>query len=132
MAQLTETARTLLKGRNFGHLATVMEDGWPQASPVWVDAEDDVVLVNTAVGRLKERNMRRDPRVALSVVDHEHPYEKLHVRGRVVEMIEGDEAWAHIDALNRRYHETDEAYPRRAGQERVKVRIEPTAVYEGR
>lgn len=131
MARLTETARELLKGRNFGHLATVMKDGSPQASPIWVDAENDYVVVNTAVGRLKERNMRRDPRVALSVVDHYDPYTKLHLRGRVVQMIEGDEAWAHIDSLNRRYHQTDRPYPRRAGQQRVKVWIEPTALYEG-
>jgi PPOX class probable F420-dependent enzyme len=131
MAKLTESAREMLKGRNFGHLATVMEDGSPQASPVWVDCEDDQVVLNTAAGRLKERNMRRDPRVALSVVDHGDPYKKLHIRGRVIEMTEGDEAWHHIDALNRRYYQTDRPYPRRPGMERVIVRIEPTAIYEG-
>jgi PPOX class probable F420-dependent enzyme len=131
MAKLTESAREMLKGRNFGHLATVMEDGSPQASPVWVDCEDNQIVINTAVGRLKERNMRRDPRVALSVVDHDDPYKKLHVRGRVTEMIEGDDAWHHIDALNRRYHQTDRPYRRRPGMQRVIVRIEPTTIYEG-
>ncbi len=131
MARLSEHARKLLTGRNFGHLATVMEDGSPQVSPVWVDADDGHVLVNTALGRLKERNMRRDPRVGLSVLDHDAPYDKVHIRGRVVEMIEGDEAWDHIDALHRRYRATAAPYPRRPGQERVKVRIEPTALYEG-
>jgi PPOX class probable F420-dependent enzyme len=131
MAKLTESAREMLKGRNFGHLATVMEDGSPQASPVWVDCEDNQIVINTAVGRLKERNMRRDPRVALSVVDHDDPYKKLHVRGRVNEMIEGDDAWHHIDALNRRYHQTDRPYRRRPGMQRVIVRIEPTTIYEG-
>ncbi len=131
MAKLTESARELLKGRNFGHLATVMEDGSPQASPVWVDCEDNQIVINTAAGRLKERNMRRDPRVALSVVDHDDPYKKLHVRGRVTEMIDGDNAWHHIDALNRRYHQTDRPYRRRPGMQRVIVKIEPTAIYEG-
>ena len=130
MAKLTENARKVLKGRNFGHLATVMEDGSPHVSPVWVDCEDNHVLINTAVGRIKERNMRRDPRVAVSLVEHDDPYNEVHIRGRVVEMIEGDEAWGHIDALNRRYHETDRPYPRRPGMERVIVRIEPTATYE--
>jgi PPOX class probable F420-dependent enzyme len=130
MAKLTENARKVLKGRNFGHLATVMEDGSPHASPVWVDCEDNHVLINTAVGRIKERNMRRDPRVAVSLVEHDNPYNEVHIRGRVVEMIEGDEAWGHIDALNRRYHETDRPYPRKPGMQRVMVRIEPTATYE--
>jgi PPOX class probable F420-dependent enzyme len=130
MAKLTENARKVLKGRNFGHLATVMEDGSPHVSPVWVDCENNHVLINTAVGRIKERNMRRDPRVAVSLVEHDDPYNEVHIRGRVVEMIEGDEAWDHIDALNRRYHETDQPYRRRPGMERVIVRIEPTATYE--
>jgi PPOX class probable F420-dependent enzyme len=130
MAKLTENARKLLKGQNFGHLATVMEDGSPHVSPVWVDCEDNHVLVNTAVGRVKERNMRRDPRVAVSLVEHGNPYNEVHIRGRVVEMIEGDEAWGHIDALHRRYHQTDRPYPRRRGMERIIVRIEPTATYE--
>jgi PPOX class probable F420-dependent enzyme len=130
MATLTKSAREMLKGRNFGHLATVMEDGSPHVSPVWIDCENGHILVNTAVGRRKERNMRRDPRVALSVVDHGNPYRELHVRGRVVEMSEGDEAWLHIDALNRRYHETESQYPRRPGMERVLVRIEPAVVHE--
>jgi PPOX class probable F420-dependent enzyme len=131
VAQLSDSARAMLKGLNFGHLATVMEDGWPQVSPVWVDCEGDHVVINTAVGRLKERNMRRDPRVALSIVDHDDPYKKVHIRGRVVEMVDGPEAWDHIDALHRRYHQTDAPYRRRPGMERVIVRIEPTTLYEG-
>jgi PPOX class probable F420-dependent enzyme len=130
MAKLTERARAMLTGRNFGHLATVMEDGSPHVSPVWIDCEDDHIVINTAVGRRKERNMRRDPRVVLSVVDHSDPYKELHVRGRVVEMVEGDEAWLHVDVLNRRYHQTERAYPRRPRMERVLVRIEPTVVHE--
>ncbi|HEV3408031.1 MAG TPA: PPOX class F420-dependent oxidoreductase [Gaiellaceae bacterium] len=130
MAKLTESVRAMLTGGNFGHLATVMEDGSPHVSPVWIDCENDHVVINTAVGRRKERNMRRDPRVALSVVDQRNPYKELHVRGRVVEMVEGDEAWRHVDALNRRYHQTESQYPRRPGMDRVLVRIEPTVVHE--
>jgi PPOX class probable F420-dependent enzyme len=130
MAKLTESARAMLTGGNFGHLATVMGDGSPHVSPVWIDCENDHVVINTAVGRRKERNMRRDPRVALSVVDARDPYKELHVRGRVIEMVEGDEAWRHVDALNRRYHQTESQYPRRPGVERVLVRIEPTVVHE--
>jgi PPOX class probable F420-dependent enzyme len=130
MATVTENARAMLTGRNFGHLATVMEDGAPHVSPVWIDCQDDHVVINTAVGRRKERNMRREPRIALSVVDQSNPYKELHIRGRVVEMVEGDEAWEHIDALNRRYHQTDQPYARRPGMRRVIVRIEPTVIHE--
>ena len=132
MAKLTESVRAALTGRNFGHLATLMEDGSPHVSPVWIDCEDDHILVNTAVGRVKERNMRRDPRVALSVADQSNPYHEVHIRGRVVEMREGEEAWLHIDELNRRYHETDRPYPRQPGMVRVIARIEPVAVHEVR
>ena len=131
MAELTEHARKLLHGRNFGFLATVMEDGSPHVSPVWVDARDGQVLVNTAKGRIKERNVRRDPRVALSVVDGSNPYDKVDIRGRVVETLDGQDAWDHIDALNRKYHESDDSYPRYPGEERVILRIEPTVVHDG-
>lgn len=132
MARLTESVRAVLTGRNFGHLATVMEDGSPHVSPVWIDCDDDHILVNTAVGRVKERNMRRDPRVALSVADQSDPYHELHIRGRVVEMIEGEEAWLHIDAMNRKYHQTDRPYPRTPGMVRVIARIDPAVVHEVR
>jgi PPOX class probable F420-dependent enzyme len=73
-------ARRLIQGRNFGFLATVNPDGSPQVTPVWVDENDGYVLVDTAVGRLKERNTRRDPRVALAVLDWEDPYTYVEIR----------------------------------------------------
>jgi PPOX class probable F420-dependent enzyme len=73
-------ARKLIQGRNFGFLATVNPDGSPQVTPVWVDENDGYVLVNTAVGRLKERNTRRDPRVALAVPDWEDPYTYVEIK----------------------------------------------------
>ena len=131
MAKLTDHARELLKGPNFGFLADLMEDGAPHVSPVWVDASDGQVLVNTARGRVKERNVRRDPRIALTVVNAENPYDKVDIRGRVAETVDGAEAWDHIDALNRKYHRTDEPYPRRPGEERLILRIDPTVVHDG-
>ena len=131
MAKLTENARKLLQGRNFGFLATLMEDGSPHVAPVWVDASDDQVLVNTAKGRVKEQNIRRDPRVALSLVDAGNPYDKIDIRGRVAELVEGQEAWDHIDVLNRKYNQTEDPYPRYPGEERVILRIEPTVVHDG-
>ena len=132
MAELTENARAKLTGANFGFLATVMQDGSPHVTPVWLDAEDNHVLVNTAAGRLKERNIRRDPRIALSVVDASNPYDKVDIRGRVVEIVDGDQAVEHINALNRKYHpESTDPYPVGPGEQRLILRIEPTVVHDG-
>lgn len=128
MAELNEKARELIEEPNFGYLATVMEDGSPQVSLVWVDLENGYVRVNTATGRVKERNLRRDPRVAISVADRNNQYKKVDIRGRVVDMAEGEEADRHIDALAKKYMGVD-VYPRQSPDERrVIVRIEPERV----
>ncbi|HXF37516.1 MAG TPA: TIGR03618 family F420-dependent PPOX class oxidoreductase [Actinomycetota bacterium] len=101
-AVLSEDDVRFLTGRNVGHLATLLPDGSPHVSPVWVDARDGLILVNTVVGRVKERNVRRDPRVGLSVHDRDRPTLALIVRGRVVGHRE-EGALEHIDALSRRY-----------------------------
>ena len=128
MAPLTARARELLTGTNFAFIADLMEDGWPHVSPVWIDLEDDLILVNTAVGRHKERNMRRDARVAISISPRDNPYEHLDIRGRVVRVIDGDEAVAHIDRLGRKYRDW-ERFPLAEGERRVSFLIEPIAVY---
>lgn len=128
MAELNEKARKLIEEPNFGYLATVMEDGSPQVSPVWVDLENGYVRFNTAIGRVKERNLRREPRVAISIADRSNQYEKVCIRGRVVEVVEGDEADRHIDALAKKYMGEDR-YPWRSPDERrVIVRIQPERI----
>src|SRR3954470_3070635 len=97
MAALTDTADRLLSEPNIVHLATVMPDGSPQVSPIWADVVDGIIEFNTAAGPVKDHNTRRDPRGALSVVDRDAPYQRATVRGRGLEIIEGDEARAHID-----------------------------------
>lgn len=82
---LPEDVKKLIDGPNFAHLATVMPDGSPQSAPVWVTREGDRILVGTGEGSLKARNTRRDPRVALSIVDVGDPYSEAQLRGRVVE-----------------------------------------------
>jgi PPOX class probable F420-dependent enzyme len=123
MAKLTDRARELFAGPNFVFLAELMEDGSPHVSPAWVDVEGDLILVNTAVGRLKERNMRRDPRVALSISPREEPYEHVDVRGRVVRVIDGPEAEEHIHRLGKKYRGWDR-YPLSEGEQRVTFLIE--------
>ena len=128
MAELNDKARSLIDGPNLAFLAEVMEDGSPHVSPVWVELEDGYLTFNTAIGRLKERNMRRDPRVALSIADKDDPYDKVDIRGRVVEIVEGEEAERQIDTLAKKYIGQD-TYPwRRPGEVRVKVLVEPLVV----
>ncbi len=84
-----------MDGKNFASFATLMKDGSPQVSPVWISRDGDVVLVNTSVGRVKERNVLRDPRVAICVFDMENPYRKMLLRGRVVEIVSERSKGAH-------------------------------------
>jgi PPOX class probable F420-dependent enzyme len=112
----------------FAQLATVNSDGSPQVTPVWVDYDGTHVLVNTARGRVKAKNLERNPRVALSISDPENPYRYVGIQGRVVEMIEkgGD---AHIDKMAKKYLNKD-SYPfRQPGEVRLIVKIAPEKVH---
>jgi len=124
MAEIPADAMYLLEGKYFAHVATLKSDGSPQVTPVWIGHEGNIVTFNTAKGRLKEKNLKRDPRVAISVIDHEHPYVPLVIQGKVIEITE-EGADEDIDALAKRYLDAD-SYPfRQPGEERVIVRIEP-------
>ena len=127
MAQIPTAAKPLLQGKTFAHVATLMADGSPQVSPVWIDEEDGLIIFNTAEGRLKPENLRRDPRVAISITHPDNPYENLLVRGRVVALTH-EGADQHIDALAQRYMGVDEYPLRQPGEERVIVKIEPEKV----
>jgi len=123
---LSPGVRKLFEGKNYAHLATLMKDGSPQVTVVWVDLDGDRIAVNTAEGRAKPRNVRRDPRVAVSISDPSG-YPSAFVRGRVVEVTH-DGADAHIDKLAKKYLGQD-SYPfRRQGEQRVKLIIEPEHV----
>ena len=127
-ATLSPVVQKLITGSNFGHLTTLMRDGSPQVTIVWVDLDGDRILINTAEGRQKPRNLRRDPRVALSIADQENPYASASIRGRVVEMTR-EGADEHIDKLAKKYLGLDE-YPYRAPDERrVIIRIRPERVF---
>src|SRR5579872_6000662 len=88
MAEVPEKYRDLFEKPAFCHLVTLMPDGSPQVTPVWCDLQNGAIVINTAKGRLKDRNMRRDPRVALEVSDPANPYRYLQIRGRVTEVTE--------------------------------------------
>ncbi len=95
--------RDLLERSLLAVLATTMPDGSPQATPLWFDFDGQFIRINSARGRAKDRNMRRDPRVALVIIDDANPYRYVQIRGRVVEIIEGDVAREHINQLSQRY-----------------------------
>ena len=124
MADIPASHLDLFDKKSFAHLATVMPDGSPQVTPVWCGLENGQVLVNSARGRLKDLNMRRDPRVSLSMSDPDNAYRYLEIRGRVVEIVE-DGALAHIDALTKKYLGLDEYPNHQPGDVRVLYRIEP-------
>lgn len=127
-ATLTDAQAALLtQGKNFASLATLMPDGTPQVTPVWVDFDGQHVLINSAEGRQKVRNLDRNPSVAISVMNHENPYQYVQVRGTVVEKTR-DGADAHIDKLAKKYLDAD-TYPfRTPGEVRVIYKIRPDSV----
>ena len=114
----------LFEKRAFAHLATVMPDGSPQVTPVWIDYDVKHVLVNSAQGRQKDRNMRRDARVAIELIDPDDPYRYVQIRG-VVEEITTEGADEHIDKMAKKYRGLDRYPWRRPGEVRVLYKIKP-------
>ena len=122
MVALPESVRALLADRAYGHLVTTNPSGTPQLSMLWVDVDGDEVLINTSEGRAKTRNMRRDPRVLLSVQARDEPQLYLLIHGHVTE-ITAEGADEHIDMLAGRFLGVD-SYPyRQPGEQRLIVRI---------
>jgi PPOX class probable F420-dependent enzyme len=127
MARLNEKQAALFEGKNFGHVGTIRADGTPQVTPVWVDYDGEHVVFNTAVGRTKYENMKRDPRVTVEVMNLDDPYEYVMVTGSA-ELEEGEAAERHIDKLAKKYMGVDD-YPYRTPEERrVLVRVTPEIV----
>jgi PPOX class probable F420-dependent enzyme len=118
---LVNEIRALLDGPNFAHLATLMADGSPQSVPVWVGREGDRILICTGEGSLKAKNTRRDPRVSLSIVGFEDPYQEAQLRGRVVER-RPDGDFKYMDAISHKY--IGKPFPIRSAQGRVALVIE--------
>ncbi len=126
--ELPELAIKLLReGKNFGTVATLMSDGSPQASVVWVDTDGKNVIFNTAEGRFKPKHLRRDPRVAVAVYNADMPYQQVMIRGKAIEFTH-EGADEHINKLAKKYLDLDEYPFRQPGEERVIIKIEPERV----
>jgi len=122
---LSAEVKQLIDRANFAHLATLMPDGSPQSVPVWIGREGEHLIIGTGEGSLKAKNTRRDPRVAISIVDFHNPYEEAQIRGRVVERRpDSDFKW--MDAISHKY--TGKPFPFRSPEGRVALFIEAEKV----
>src|ERR1700712_475338 len=130
MNEITEPVAKLLDEKNFAFFATLMRDGSPQITPVWVDWERDTntILINTAEGRLKHENISRDPRVAISVANHSNPYEMVTIRGKVIEQ-KLDGASDHADKLAKKYLGLDKYPYHSPSEKRIILKIKPEKVF---
>jgi PPOX class probable F420-dependent enzyme len=126
MAAMPDSHVDIFSKKAFANIATVGADGTPQVTPVWVDFDGEFVLVNSAQGRKKDRNLRERPVVALSILDPDNPYRYIGMQGKVVE-ITTEGAEAHINTLSHKYFGRD--YPYRAGEVRVIYKIKPEQVH---
>ncbi len=125
---ITPEIEKLLVGKNFASLATLMNDGSPHVAPTWIDYDGKMIVINTAAGRVKEKNVKQDKRVALSVYDNSNPYNMITIRGTVQE-ITAENADQHIDKLAKRYLGMDK-YPFRSPDEkRIILKIRPEKVF---
>lgn len=127
---LTEPVIKIIKDKNFAFLGTIMKDGRPQVSPIWIDIDDNnnILLFNTAQGRIKHKNISRDPRVSLSLVDKNNPYSMVTIQGTIIEQttIGADE---HIDKLAKKYLNIDRYPSHSPSIKRVICKIKPEKMY---
>jgi len=122
--KLPQNVLKLIEDKNFAHLATLLHDGAPHVAPVWVDHDGNTILVNTAIGRVKQKNILKDPRVALSIAEQNNPYNRVEIRGRVISQTR-DGADAHIDKLANKYTGTKTYQKSSPNEKRIIIKIEP-------
>jgi PPOX class probable F420-dependent enzyme len=127
---ITEEVANFFRSKNFAFLGTVNKDGSPQVTPTWIELEKDngIILINTAEGRIKQKNVTRDPRVSISIIDENNPYSMLTIKGRVIDQTTRG-ADEHIDRLARRYLNA-ERYPSHSPNvKRVILKIKPEKTF---
>jgi len=134
---LTEPIVKFFRGKNFGFLGTVNKDGSPQVTPTWIDiiekeenkdGREEIILINTAMDRLKQKNVSRDPRVSISIVDEDNPYSMVTIKGRVVEQTTAG-ADEHIDKLAKRYLNADRYPAHSPSVKRIILKVKPEKIF---
>ncbi len=125
---LSPEVKKLFEDKNLAFVATLMKDGSPQITPIWIDIENDVIIINTAEGRTKQKNLSRDPRIAISVVDRNNPYNMVTIRGRVIEQTTVG-ADLHIDKMAKKYLGVDKYPFARPGEKRILLKIVSEKVF---
>jgi len=132
MVWIPESYLDLIKDETkaFAYLATLMKDGSPQLTPIWFNTDETFILINSAIGRIKDRNMRREPRVAVVITDPKNPYRYIQIRGKIVE-ITTNGAGGHIDALAKKYTGANKYTSGTADEVRVIYKILPENINWG-
>lgn len=134
---LTEPIVKFFRGKNFGFLGTVNKDGSPQVTPTWIDiiekeenedGREEIILINTAMDRLKQKNVSRDPRVSISMVDEDNPYSMVTIKGRVIEQTTAG-ADEHIDKLAKRYLNADRYPAHSPSVKRIILKVKPEKIF---
>lgn len=125
--KLTEAQKQLINAKNFGHIATINKDGSPQVSPVWIDLDGEHLIVNSEARRLKVRNIKRDPRVSVSIQNASNPYQYIEIRGKAVDVTEKG-GFEGIDKLAKKYMGVDKYPNNLPDDKRVVIKIEPQHV----
>ena len=118
----------LFQQKNLIFISTINPDGSPQLTPVWGNYDDGYVLVSTAEGRLKHKNVLRDPRVSISVVDHDNPLNMTTIKGEVIEIIP-DYDYIHANKLTKQYMGIDEYPFKRPGEKRIIFKVKPVKIF---
>jgi PPOX class probable F420-dependent enzyme len=118
----------IIQKNSFAFLGTLMKDGSPHVTPVWIDIVDNTILINTAEGRIKQKNVSRDPRVSISLIDDENPYSMVTIRGHVIEQTSND-ADEHIDKLAKKNLNTDKYPGHSPNLKRVILRVRPEKIF---
>ena len=121
--KLTEAQKQLINAKNFGHIATINKDGSPQVSPVWIDLDGEHLIVNSEAKRLKVRNIKRDPRVSVSIQNAANPYQYIEIRGKAVDVTEKG-GFQGIDKLAKKYMGVDKYPNNQPDDKRVVIKIE--------
>ncbi|GCE01653.1 PPOX class F420-dependent oxidoreductase [Embleya hyalina] len=128
MVELPADTRRMIETPHIWYVATINKDGSPHVGPMWLGLDGDLPLINTAIGRIKEQNLRRDPRICLSLADPANPYDRVQIRGHAAHFVQGPEADRNMDRLAHAYLGTDTFEWRVPGEQRVVILIEPTKV----